>query len=154
MDVEQMEAKLRYARAMLLRADAAKDHAEGLSAAASELGGGIPGFGGSGSQRAAQTVRGAHSRADRAHREADERVALWTGKIRSLERRIAEATRVRFTADDLKGATHVRTIGSWRKVVRVSAKSVTVETPYSWTDRIPIEQVLEFRIIRPEGVGV
>ena len=56
--------------------------------------------------------------------------------------RQAEAARVRFTAFDLSGATHVRTDVGWHRVVRVNSKSVTVETPYSWTDLIPIERVL------------
>lgn len=31
--------------------------------------------------------------------------------------------------------------GGWRRVVRASAKSVTVETDYSWTDRVPWHKV-------------
>lgn len=146
-DVDEMKAKLAVARKWLEAAHAAKETAEKMTVSAREMGGGIPGFGGSGNQRAAQQVRGAYERSDRAHREADERIELWAGKIRSLERRIAEAERVRFTADDLKDATHVKDSISWRKVVRVSAKSVTVETGYSWTDRIPIENIREHRTV-------
>lgn len=145
--VAEMKSRLSYCREMLARSEKAKERAEALSESAHDLGGGIPGFGGSGSQRAASIVRGAHSRADRAHREADERIELWTRKVRSLERRIAEAERVRYTAADLRGATHVRAAGSWREVVRVSDRSVTVTTGYSWTERIPIEQIRNFRVI-------
>lgn len=59
--------------------------------------------------------------------------------------RKAEAERMRFTAEEMKGAKFIRTDVGWHKVVRVSAKSVTVETGYSWTDRIPVGKVLEFR---------
>ncbi len=59
--------------------------------------------------------------------------------------RKAEAERVRFTADEIKGARFVRTDVGWHEVVRVSAKSVTVKTAYSWTDRILVGKVLEFR---------
>ena len=150
-EVADLKWKLARAKEGLDRALQAKAAAERLSEQAREMGGGIPGFGGSGNQRAAQQVRGAADRAHRAHSDADERIDHWTYRIRSLERRIAEAERVRFTADDLKGATHVRAQGSWRKVVRVSAKSVTVETGYSWTDRIPVEQILEHRTIPETG---
>jgi hypothetical protein len=57
----------------------------------------------------------------------------------------AEAQRVRFTAEELRGAVMVRTSWGWHKVVRVSSKSVTVETGYSWTDRIDVDKILEFR---------
>lgn len=59
--------------------------------------------------------------------------------------REAEAARVRLTAEDVKGAVLVRDSFGWHKVVRVSAKSVTVETGYSWTDRIALGKVLEVR---------
>lgn len=42
-------------------------------------------------------------------------------------------------------ATAVRTRFGWHKVVRVNAKSVTVKTPYSWTDRIAIGNIIDFR---------
>lgn len=60
--------------------------------------------------------------------------------------RIAKAP-VSFTTDQLKAATHVRTDIGWHKVVRVSAKSVTVETGYSWTDRYMLGKILEVRSI-------
>ncbi|MCC2030644.1 hypothetical protein [Microbacterium allomyrinae] len=147
MTVDEMRAKLAYSRRRLEAANEAKAHAETLSASAREMGGAIPGFGGSGNQRAARQMRGAYGRADAAHKDADERIEKWKYRIRSLERRIAGHERVRFTAADLKGVTHVRTSTTWRKVVRVNAKSVTVATPYSWTDRIAIDQVREHRTV-------
>lgn len=76
---------------------------------------------------------------------AQKREAAAEAEARREVHRAIEATRARFAADDLAGAVAVRTELGWHKVVRVSAKSVTVETPYSWTDRIPVGDVLEFR---------
>lgn len=45
----------------------------------------------------------------------------------------------------------VRVSGQWRRVARVSAKSVSVETGYSWTDRVPWHQVQ--RYVAPKSVG-
>lgn len=56
----------------------------------------------------------------------------------------AEATaKAELTVADIKTAKYVRDRYGWHKVVRVSAKSVTVETGYSWTDRIALGKVLE-----------
>ena len=66
-------------------------------------------------------------------------------KARVAATRQAEAERVRLTAADVKGAGFVRDEYGWHRVVRVSAKSVTVETPYSWTDRIALDRILEAR---------
>ena len=55
---------------------------------------------------------------------------------------------VDYTPAELAAATHVRTATGWHKVVRVSAKSVTVETGYSWTDRHPLNRILEVRTIK------
>lgn len=59
--------------------------------------------------------------------------------------RDAESARVRLTAEDVRGSRFVRDSIGWHRVVRVSAKSVTVETSYSWTDRIALDKVLEVR---------
>lgn len=47
--------------------------------------------------------------------------------------------------DSLAPGDIVRDSVGWHRVVRVNAKSVTVETGYSWTDRIPHERVIETR---------
>lgn len=57
----------------------------------------------------------------------------------------AKTAPVPYSADELQNAAAVRTTTGWHKVVRVNAKSVTVETQYSWTDRHPINQILEVR---------
>lgn len=69
-------------------------------------------------------------------------------RVNSLESRIARAKAnapVPFTTEELKAAKLIRTDLGWHKVARVNAKSVTVETDYSWTDRYAIEKVLEVR---------
>ena len=59
--------------------------------------------------------------------------------------RAAEAARVRLTAEDIEGARIVKDEYGWHGVVRINAKSVTVTTPYSWTDRIPLDRIRDFR---------
>lgn len=140
-----LEEKIEYAAEKLSAAEAARDRADSLHDHAHEMGGGIPGFGGSGNQRAAQQVRGAFDRADRAWLEAADRVMYWEQKLSAYKRRLAERDRVRFTRQDIKGATWVRVNYGWRKVARVNAKTVSVETGYSWTDRIEFDKVLEVR---------
>lgn len=76
-------------------------------------------------------------------READ--AAERERRIERKARRQAEAERPKLTADDVRGAEFVRDSHGWHRVVRVSAKSVTVETPYSWTDRIALDKVIEVR---------
>ena len=52
---------------------------------------------------------------------------------------------VPFAPEELKAARAIRTDAGWHKVVRVNAKSVTVESGYSWTDRYTLDKVLEVR---------
>lgn len=66
----------------------------------------------------------------------------------SARRKVARETekaRPKLTAEDVCGSRFVRDECGWHRVVRVSAKSVTVETPYSWTERIPLDRVREVR---------
>lgn len=142
--LDELRAKLSNSRGRLEAAQEAMRRADALSATASELGDGIPGFGGSGNQSAARTVRAAHGRADRAWREATERIEKWTHRVKSLERRIAEVERKRFTRDDIVGAGFIHDGTSWRKVVRVNAKTVSVvnwQVPEWEPDRIPFDRV-------------
>lgn len=52
---------------------------------------------------------------------------------------------VPFTPEELKSARAIRTEVGWHRVVKVNAKSVTVATGYSWSDRYTLEKVLEVR---------
>jgi hypothetical protein len=56
-----------------------------------------------------------------------------------------EANRVRLTREDCVGAKVALTKHGWRKVVRVNKTTVSLETGYSWTDRVPFEDLLEVR---------
>lgn len=47
--------------------------------------------------------------------------------------------------DALKPGDLVRTASGWHVVARVNAKSVSVETPWSWTDRVPHDRIIETR---------
>ena len=69
--------------------------------------------------------------------------------IQRLGDAMTERDRVLYTAADLVGATHVRDQFGWHRVVRVNAKSVTVETGYSWTDRIEVADILDVRTVTP-----
>lgn len=82
-------------------------------------------------------------------READ---AL-ESKAHLAEGRAKEAARVRLTHEDIKGATHIQDQFGWHEVVRVNAKSVTVKTPYSWTDSIPHEKVRKVLRATPEQIA-
>jgi hypothetical protein len=79
---------------------------------------------------------------DEAKRHREERKVEHAAR---LARREAEKERPKFTADDVRGSAAVRDEFGWHRVVRVSKKSVTVETPYSWTERIALDRVLEVR---------
>ena len=138
-----LEEKRDWALAGVARWDVRMAVASAKDARAREMGGGIPGFGGSGNQRAARQVRSVYESADRVWREAHDKLEYYTDKARGYERRIAERDRVHIGRADILGATHVRVGRSWLKVVRVSLKSVTVETEYSWTDRYAFDKVLQ-----------
>lgn len=73
----------------------------------------------------------------------EKRAQAKVDKARRRAAREAETARPKLTAGDVLGAEYVRDQFGWHKVVRVSEKSVTVETPYSWTDRIALTKVLE-----------
>lgn len=143
-ELDELREKLSYAQERLDAANEAMRAADRKDDAAFEMGGGIPGFGGSGNQRAAQQVRTAMGSAFRAWKEASERIEKWSYRVKRLEVRIAELERVRYTASDLAGAIAVKDF-QWHRVVKVNAKSVTVATSYSWTDRIPLDRITDFK---------
>jgi hypothetical protein len=68
--------------------------------------------------------------------------------VRIIKARLATQarnTQIPFTEEQYKAAKAVRTARGWYKVARVNAKSVTVETGYSWTDRITRDKIIEVR---------
>lgn len=71
------------------------------------------------------------------------RAAEWEAiKAKAAERRAAEEAS-KPTADEIRAARYVRDRLGWHSVIRVNGKSVSVATPYSWTDRIPFDKILE-----------
>lgn len=70
-----------------------------------------------------------------------------------LEHELAEAKRALHRAlkpgpvdpATVFGADFIRTEFGWHKVVKVNTKTVTVETPYYWTDRIPFHKITAVR---------
>ncbi len=74
--------------------------------------------------------------ADRAQ-NADE-LAYWRQVVAGQE---AAGAKVWSKADFAKGDRVLDDFGRWHNVLRVNAKSVTVPTPYSWTETIPFDKV-------------
>lgn len=147
-DVDELRAKLVHARERLEAAHEAMRVADRREEDARELGGGIPGFGGSGNQRAARQVKSALDSSYRAWKDATERIEKWTYRVKSLERRIAEQERPRLTRDDVVGAVAVHDGWSWRRVVRVNQKTVSVVNAHlpEWEpERIPFDKVRDVR---------
>lgn len=66
-------------------------------------------------------------------------------KARSRAARKAEQDRVKLTREGCEGALLVRDEFGWHEVARVNVKSVTVKTPYSWTETVPYGKILEVR---------
>lgn len=52
---------------------------------------------------------------------------------------------VPYTAEELAAARFIRTLMGWHRVVKVNAKTVSVETGHTWNDRHPIDKILEVR---------
>jgi hypothetical protein len=79
--------------------------------------------------------------------DVQQQLAHWRG-VR--QQQIAGgAARRDYGPDDVAGGDYVRVRGRWRRVVRVNRKSLSVETGYSWTDRVPYREVTAVR--RPEA---
>ncbi|WP_193510438.1 hypothetical protein [Cryobacterium sp. BB736] len=72
--------------------------------------------------------------------EAD---AAWQANKEAAKQ--AEQERVKFTRDDIDGAAYVRDRFGWHEVIRINKVTITVATPYSWTEQIPFAKVLEVR---------
>lgn len=75
-------------------------------------------------------------------------------RVRAAEHRLERAERDAVAPRDLDALARgwfVRTRHGWHRVVRVNATSVSVETGYSWTDRIPFKQIVETRNKRAQS---
>lgn len=69
----------------------------------------------------------------------------WVVGATGIERVVAEqeaaGAKVWSKADFRKGDQVQDDFGRWHEVLRVNAKSVTVSTPYTWTETIPYDKV-------------
>ena len=61
------------------------------------------------------------------------------------EQQIAEGTATNYTPDQITKGDAVKIRGEWRRVARVNPKSVSVETPYSWTDKAPYTDIQDHK---------
>lgn len=138
-----LDDRLAQVRRDIEAAEKALEAADRARAEAREMAGGLLSFGGSGPQGAATKVRNATDRAMCAQAKALDRLTDAYARERSVLAQIAERDRVRFTRSDIEGARCIRTRHGWWDVVKVNAKSVTVETGFSWTERIEFDKVLE-----------
>lgn len=94
-------------------------------------------------------------KADRARWSAYDREAEAYHRLEKAEAELARARAVEARAErdaaaprDIPGlrvGDLVRTGSGWHRVARVNAKSVSVETGYSWTDRVTHDQIIETR---------
>lgn len=72
----------------------------------------------------------------------------------ALELRLAKAIKDAEAPCELDKLTKgwlIRDRWGWHRVVRVNKKSVSVETPYTWTDRIPLDRIIETRAASEES---
>lgn len=79
--------------------------------------------------------------------EVNDELDYWRG-VRAAQQ--AQGTATDFGPHNVSKGDIVRIRGDWRRVVRANAKSVSVETGYSWTDRAPWHEVSDHR---PAGVS-
>jgi len=74
--------------------------------------------------------------------EEEKRVALLEAQIATAR---TERERKPFTRTELASAVAVKDKYGWHKVRKVNAVSVSVESGYSWTEKIAIDKVLDYR---------
>lgn len=65
-------------------------------------------------------------------------ITYWEG-VRADQIANGEATN--YSRENIAKADAVKVSGQWREVVRVNAKTVSVTTGYSWTDRVPYAHI-------------
>jgi hypothetical protein len=77
--------------------------------------------------------------------EKRDQIAYWEG-VRAEQ--VATGRATGYDRTNVQKGDHVKIRGSWRRVVRVNPKTVSVETGYSWTDTAPYAEIQE--LTRPE----
>ena len=83
-----------------------------------------------------------HIRLDPLLAEAEDQLTYWQS-VRD-EQRISGAI-ADYNPSTVSAGDHVMIRGAWYLVVRANTKSVTVQTPHSWTDRAPWHEVTSHR---------
>ncbi|RDH95041.1 uncharacterized protein DUF3560 [Curtobacterium sp. AG1037] len=77
--------------------------------------------------------------------EKRDQVAYWEG-VRAAQ--VESGTATGYSRETVKKGDRVRVRGHWWSVVRVNAKSVSVQTEYTWTNTVPYPEIQDVR--RPE----
>jgi len=77
--------------------------------------------------------------------EKRDQLAYWEG-VRAAQ--IESGTATGYSRENVQKSDRVKVRGHWYPVVRVNAKSVSVQTPYSWTDTVPYAELQD--LSRPE----
>ncbi|MFW7414734.1 hypothetical protein [Demequina sp. SO4-18] len=77
----------------------------------------------------------------------DERSTLERLERQKASEEADAASRSRLDLSEIRPGHAVRDKYGWHRVVKVNAKSVAVETGYSWTDRIAKDQIIEARAL-------
>lgn len=74
--------------------------------------------------------------------------ACSTRACESNAAQIGSGTATGYSSETVNKGDRVKVRGYWYPVVRVNAKSVSIQTPYSWTDTVPYAELQDLR--RPE----
>lgn len=77
--------------------------------------------------------------------EKRDQLAYWEG-VRATQ--VESGTATGYSRETVKKGDRVKIHGHWYTVVRVNAKTVSVQTPYSWTDTTPYAELQDLH--RPE----
>lgn len=78
--------------------------------------------------------------------ELRDQLAYWE---QTRTNQVANGHATNYGPDTIRKGDAVKIRGHWRKVARVNAKTVSVETGYSWTDRAPYAHIQDHRTTQP-----
>lgn len=100
-------------------------------------------------QKSAERRFDAYDKEADAYRSLTEQQNLVASLEWQLERAQADEKAPR-DLGSLRPGSLVRTRHGWYRVIRVNRKSVSVETEFSWTERIPLAQIVETHNLKEE----
>jgi len=91
---------------------------------------------------------------DAAYDEYSERLGLLVeeeeGKLAYWKSELEARGGIRFSRENIKVGDLVRYWGKWAEVVRVNATTVSLKTPYTWTDKVKYSDIYEHE---PKGAA-